>query len=72
MFLSNPFNIGIEGASVTDCTGFVCGLIYVSNGNGGGKFFCGESVFSDKFPVDAGDVGTRVYQYGGVNDFEGV
>ena len=72
MFLGDPFNVGVEGASVANCAGFVCSLIGVANSDGGGKFFGGESVFSDKLPVDARDVSTRVYQCGGVDDFEGV
>ena len=72
MFLSDSFDVGVEGASVTDCTGFVHGLINIANGNGGGKFFGGESVFPDELPVYAGDVGTGVYQCRGVDDFEGV
>ena len=58
--MSNPFNVGVKGASVADRTGFVRSLIYVANGNGGGEFLGGESVFSDKLPVDARDIGTRV------------
>ena len=72
MFLSDPFDVGIEGASIADCTGFVCSLINIANSNGGGKFFGGETMFSDKLPVNTGDVGTGVYQCRGVNDFEGV
>ena len=51
-------------------TGFVCSLVYILNCNGGGKFFDRESVFPDELSVDAGDIGTRVYQCGGVNNFE--
>ena len=72
MFLSNPFDVDIEGASIAYCTGLVRSLIYVANGNGRGEFLGGESVFPDKLPVVAGDVGTGVYQCGGVDDFEGV
>ena len=61
MFLSNPFNVGIEGASVMDCTSFVCSLIHITNNDGRGKFLGEELVFSDKLPVDAGDICTRVY-----------
>ena len=61
MSLNNSFNVRIEGASIMDCTSFVCSLAYIANGNGGGKFFGGELVFSDKFPVNAGDICTRVY-----------
>ena len=72
MLLSYSFDVGVEGASITDCTSFVRGLIYVTNGDGGGEFFGGEAMFSDKLPVDARDVSTGVYQCGGVDDFEGV
>ena len=72
MLLGDSFNVGVEGVSVVDCTGFVHSLIYVANGNGGGKFLGGESVFPDKLPVNARDVGTRVHQCGGVDDFESV
>ena len=61
MFLGDPFDVGVESASVTDCTGFVHSLVNVVNSNGGGKFLSGESVFSDKLLVDARDVSTRVY-----------
>ena len=72
MFLGNPFDVGIEGAGIVNCTSFVYSLINVADSDGGGEFLSGESVFSDKLPVDAGDVGTRVYQCGRVDDFEGV
>ena len=61
MFLSDPFNVGVEGAGIADCTGLIHGLVDIANGNGGGKFFGGESVFPDKLPVNAGDVCTRVF-----------
>ena len=35
MFLSYPFNVGVEGTSIADCTCSVCGLVYVANGNEG-------------------------------------
>ena len=72
MFLGNPFNVHVEGASVTNCTGFVHCLVYVANCDRGGKFLSGEVVFSDKLPVDARDISIGVYQCGGVNDFKGV
>ena len=72
MFLSDPFDVGVEGASVANRTSFVYGLIDVANGNGGGELFSGEAVFSDELPVNAGDVGTRINQCRGVDDFEGV
>ena len=61
MFLGDPFDVGVESASVMNCTSLVRSLVNVANGDGGGKFFSGEFVFSDKLPVDAGDVSTRVY-----------
>ena len=70
MLLGDPFNVGVEGASVMDCTSFVCSLIDVMNSNRGGKFLSGEMVFSDKLPVNARDVYTRVYQGEGVNSFQ--
>ena len=60
MFLGDPFNVGVEGASIADCTGLVRSLVDITNSDGGGEFFCGEAVFSDKLPVYAGDVSTRV------------
>ena len=72
MFLDDPFDICVEGASVMDCTSFVCSLVHVVDCDGGSKFFGGEAMFPDKFPVDARDVNIRVYQYRGVNDFEGM
>ena len=61
VFWGDPFNVHVEGASITDCTSLVCSLVYVANGNGGGKFFCRETVLPDKLSVDAGGVGTEVY-----------
>ena len=72
MFLSYPFDIGVKGTSIMDCTCFVRSLVYIVNSDGGGKFFCEEAVFPDELPVDARDVSTGVYQCGGVDDFEGV
>ena len=69
VFLNNPFNVGIEGVGVVDCTSFVCSLIHISDHNGRGKFLGRESVFSDKLPVYARDISTRVYQCRGVNNF---
>ena len=60
VFLGDPFNVGVEGASVADCTSLIRSLVNVANCDGGGKFLGGESVFSDKLPVDARDVGTRI------------
>ena len=72
MFLGDLFNVYIKGASIIGYTSLVCSLVYISNSNRGGEFFHRKAVFSDKLPVDTGDVSTRVYQCGGVKDFEGV
>ena len=72
MFLSDPFNVHVECAGVVDHTSFVCSLVDIANGNRRGEFFNGKAVFSDELPVDTRDIGTRVYQCRGVNDFEGV
>ena len=72
MLLGNPFNVGVEGASVANCTSLVSSLVHIANGDGGGEFLRMEAVFSDKLPVYAGDVSTGVNQCGGVDDFEGV
>ena len=72
MFLGDPFDVGVEGASIADRTSFVRSLINVSNSDGGGEFLGGESVLSDKLPVNARDVGTGVYQCRRVDNFEGV
>ena len=69
MFLSDPFNVGVEGASGANHTGFVCGLVYISDHDRRSKLLGGESMFSDKLPVYTGDISTRVYQCGGVDDF---
>ena len=53
MFLSNPFNVGVESTSIANCTSFVHGLVYISNSDGGSEFLGGETVFSDELPVDA-------------------
>ena len=70
MLLGDLFNVGVKGASIVDCTSLVRGLVNVSNGDGGGEFFGGESMFSDELPVYAKDISTGVYQCGGVDDFE--
>ena len=72
VFLGDPFDVGVEGASVMNCTSFVRHLVDVANSDRGGEFFCGEAMFSDELPVNARDVCTRVYQCRGVDDFEGV
>ena len=60
MFLGDPFDVGVEGAGIADCASLVRSLVNVANGNRRSEFFCGKSVFSDKLPVNAGDVGTRI------------
>ena len=72
MFLGDPFDVGVEGASVANCTSLVSRLVHIANGDGGGEFLRMEAVFSDKLPVYAGDVSSGVNQCGGVDDFEGV
>ena len=72
VFLGDSFNVCVKGVGITNCTGFVCSLVNVANGDGGSEFFCREVMLSDKLPVDARDVGTGIYQCRGVNDFEGV
>ena len=72
MFLGNPFDVCVEDISVVDHIHFVSSLVYIANSNGGGEFFHGEAVFSEKLPVNARDISTGVYQCGGVDDFEGV
>ena len=69
MFLGNPFDVYVKGAGIADCTSFVRGLVHIVNCNAGSKLFGGEAVFSDKLPVNAGDVSTGVYQCRGVDDF---
>ena len=61
MFLDDPFNVCIEGVGIADCTSFICGLVYILECNGGGKFLGGEQMFPDKLPVNARDIHTRVY-----------
>ena len=61
MLLSNLFNICVEGASIVNCTSFVCNLIYIVNGDGGGEFLSGELVFPDKLLVNARDISTGVH-----------
>ena len=72
MFLGDPFDVGIEGASIVNCSSFVHSLVNVTNDDEGGEFLGGESVFSDELSVYARDVCTRIYQCRGVDDFEGV
>ena len=61
MFLGDPFNVCVEGASIVDCTSFVYGLIYILDHNGESEFLGGELMFSDILPVNARDVSARVY-----------
>ena len=61
MFLCNPFDICVKGASIVNYTSFVCSLVHVSDCDGGSKFFGGESMFSDKLPVNARDVSARIH-----------
>ena len=61
VFLSNPFDVCVKGINVIDSICFIYGLVHVLDNNGGSKFFSRELVFSDKLPVDARDVNTRVY-----------
>ena len=72
MFWGDHFDVGVQGVGVADRAGLVCGLIDISNSNGRCKFFSGETVFSDKLPVNARDISTRVNRCGGVDDFKGV
>ena len=61
VFLIDLFDVGVESASVVDGASFVCCLVDVADSDEGHKFLGGESMFSDKLPVDARDVSTRVY-----------
>ena len=61
MLLGDPFDVGVEGTGVADCTSLVRSLVNIANSDGRGEFFCGESVFSDELPVNARDVSARVY-----------
>ena len=72
MFLGYPFDVCVKGAGIVDSTSLVHHLVNVVNSNGRGEFLSGEVMFSDKLSVNAGGIGTRVYQCGGVDDFEGV
>ena len=56
MFLGDPFDVGVEGASIADCAGFVRRLVHVADGDRGCEFLGGELVFSDKLPVYARDI----------------
>ena len=61
VLLGDSFDVGIEDAGVVDCTSFVCSLVHVLDCNRGGKFFSGESMFSNELLVNVRDVSTRVY-----------
>ena len=61
MFLGYPFNVCIEGAGTADSTSFICSLVNIANGDGGGEFLGGETMFPNELPVNAGDVSTGVY-----------
>ena len=61
VFLSNSIYVGVEGTGVANHTSFVHSLAYVSDCDGGGKFFCGEFVFPKKLPVNVVDISTRFY-----------
>ena len=61
MFLSDPFDICIKGASVAGCTSLICSLVHVVNGDRRGEFNGEKVVFPDKLPVNARDIYTRVY-----------
>ena len=72
VFLDDPFDVHVKGASEMYCTSFVCCWVNIVNSDGGDEFFCGESVFSDELLVNARDVSTRVYQCNRVNGFQGM
>ena len=72
MFLGNLFNIHLESTSVVNGISFVRSLVYVVNSDQGGKLFHREVMFSDKLLVNVGDISTRVYQCGGVDNFQSV
>ena len=69
VFLGDPFNVHVEGVGVADHTSLVCSLVHILDHNGGGEFFGRELMFSDKLPVNVGDVSTGVYQCRGVDNF---
>ena len=70
MFLDNLFDVCVESVSIANCKGFICCLVHILDCDEGSKFFHKESVFSDELPFYTGYISTRVYQCGGVNDFE--
>ena len=61
MLLGNPFNVCIESAGIANCTSLVHSLVDIASSNRRGKFLGGELVFSDKLPVNAGDISVRVH-----------
>ena len=72
MFLHNTLYVGKKGAGKVDFPIFVQGLVNISYFDGNIKFHGGEGVFSNKLPVDAGDVCTTVNQGMSVNNFQHV
>ena len=61
MFLDNLFNVGIQSASIADYTSLVCSLVHILDCDGGSKFLSRKLMFSDKLPVNVGDICARVY-----------
>ena len=72
MFLCDTFDVGKEGAGEVDFPIFIGDLINIPYFDGDIKFCSGERVFSDKLPVNAGDVCTTVDQGVSVDDFQDV
>ena len=72
MFLCNILNVGKKGAGEADFPVLVGGLVNVLYFDGDIKFCSGKGVFSDKLPVNTGDVSTTVDQGASVNDFQHV
>ena len=72
MFLSDSFDVCVEGAGVANCTSFISSLVHVADHDGGGEFLSRELVFSDKLSVNARYICAWVYQHRGIDDFEGV
>ena len=60
MFLCDAFDVGKEGADEVDFLIFIGGLVNIPYFDGDIKFCSGKGVFSDKLPVNAGDVCTTV------------
>ena len=72
VLLDDLFNVHVESTGVVNCISLCCSLVHVTNCDRRSEFFCEKAAFSDKLPVNAGDISTRVYQYRGVNNFESV